>query len=85
MDTTKNKESAYTDFIQMIEASWTYGRLTDAERGRLENTLKYPRLFGSYNQRWETLQALYHAFIMALGYDNNFKWRDPDAGAGPLF
>ena len=30
---------------------------------------------GTYNQRWNILQALYGAYLIGIGYDN-FSWRE---------
>lgn len=77
----KDKENARADFIAMIEKSWTFGRLTEAEKSdcmklltehRIEKALK-----GSYMQRWEVLNAVYYGFLVALGYARNVAtWRE---------
>ena len=75
----KDKENAYYNFIEMIEKSWTFEKLTKEEQNRLVQVFDDVRtkeaLKGSYNQRWETLQAVYMAFLTGVGYDG-FNWRD---------
>ena len=73
------KEKALDDFIDMIEQSWTYDRLTKEEKERLNGIFNSARvnnsLIGTYKQRWNTLQAVYYAFLMALDY-NPLDWRE---------
>lgn len=75
----KVKENAVLDFEKMIRNSWTYARMTYNEQitfinilhtSRTENVLK-----GTYNQRWEVLQAIYSAYLAGLGY-NGPTWRE---------
>ena len=75
----REKEKALENFIEMIEKSWTYARLTKEERERLgqvfHSTQTRESLNGTYLQRWEILQAIYSAFIMALDY-KPIGWRE---------
>ena len=75
----KDKELALDDFIDMIEQSWTYDRLTKEEKDRLKGIFNSARvddcLIGTYKQRWNTLHAVYYAFLMALDY-NPLDWRE---------
>lgn len=77
----KNKENALKDYIEMIEQSWTWGRLTEDEQNRFFETINEPRtsdaIKGNYMQRWEIIDMVYYAYIMALGY-KPIGWREPE-------
>lgn len=82
----KDKENAFSDFIDMIKLSWTYERLTETEREKALEALKDTTrraLIGSYKQRFEILNAVYHGFLLAIGYEP-IGWRETDPDA-PLF
>ena len=70
---------ALENFIEMIVESWTYDRLTEEERkklGRVLYSIQTKRsLKGTYEHRWEILQAIYSSFIMALDY-KPIGWRE---------
>lgn len=76
----ENKENALNNFLTMIYHSWTYDRMTEEEKEnfkklvfddvRVQDALK-----GSYNQRWQFLQAIYSAYLKGLGY-TDFNWRE---------
>lgn len=76
-----NKEQALDNFVDMIEKSWTYNRLTKEEKERLRdvfyNIQTRECLKGTYIQRWEILQAIYHSYLMALDY-KPIGWREED-------
>ena len=73
-----NKEQALENFVEMIKNSWTYARLTDSETKRLLEMLNDIRikqaLKGTYNHRWEILQAIYCSYLSALDY-KPIGWR----------
>lgn len=74
----KTKENALTDYIEMVRRSWTYGKMTDDEKNRCINVLTDVRALniqGTYNQRWNALQAVYNAYLVGIGY-NSFNWRE---------
>ena len=75
----KTKELTVYDFREMIKNSWTYEKLTDIEKENWEMLLIDTRtlscLKGNYNTRWNILQAIYHAYLIGLGY-TDFKWRE---------
>ena len=75
------KENALVNFKEMIYQSWTYQRLTKEEQEQLERTFEHIAIKqvikGTYNQRWETLQAIYHAFLLGVGY-NSYNWREKE-------
>ena len=75
----KVKENAIMDFVHMISNSWTWGRMTDEERQRFTrciDDLPKGSVTGTYDSRWQTLHAIYSAFLAGLGYDGA-NWREP--------
>lgn len=78
-----NKEFAIYNFNKMVQQSWTYGKMTEEEKERWAETLESApvknAVKGTYNQRWEILQGIYHSFLLALGY--TWNWRDEDENA----
>lgn len=80
----KNKENTLQDFYNMILNSWTYNKLTKEEINKFDELMEHTRtqdaLKGTYNQRWEILQAIYGAFLYGCGY-NGPRWRDEDENA----
>lgn len=77
----KNKENARLDYMEMIEKSWTWARLTEDERKRfvnvVDNSEHLGAIFGTYRQRWEILCALYHSFLKGCNYDP-LHWRESE-------
>lgn len=77
----KEKEQAYFDFVEMIKRSWTYARLTESEKEACVSALRFGveqcLIIGKYEQRWGQLNVVYHAFLLALGYDHG-KFREPE-------
>ena len=71
----KNKDNALTDYIKLIEKSWTFARLTDKEKDNCIKALRNTYIFGNYNQRWNILQSVYDAFLYALDY-SPIGWRE---------
>lgn len=75
----KNKEMVLSDFIVMIKNSWTYDKMTYKEKDRLlemlDSHMTRKALKGTYDNRWSVLQAIYHAYLIGIGYDN-FNWRE---------
>ena len=84
----QNKETAQQDFIEMIKKSWTYGRLTEQEKGdciRLLTDRTCRALKGTYSQRWEVLHAIYSGFLAGLGYFRNpVAWREENTESIPF-
>lgn len=73
------KENVFKDHYEMIKNSWTYAKLTNEEKERL-NLLVYDNcvrksIKGTYNQRYEMLNILYRAFLLGVGY-NDGNWRE---------
>lgn len=76
----KDKKQAEQDFIRMIEKSWTYGRMTEAERKRWWGDafwLAARTIGGNYTARYTAYNAVYSAFLDGLGYDGP-RWRGED-------
>jgi len=69
----KNKENAVSDFLDMIRLSWTWEKLTNDEQTQFVNII--PELSGTYLQRYDTLQFMYHAYLAGLGY-KPVGWRE---------
>lgn len=81
----KEKENAKNDFINMIQNSWIYNKLTENEKENLkdifDNIITDNVLKGTYKQRYEIMQAIYYSFLKALNY-NPINWREEEI---PLF
>ena len=75
----KNKEKALDNFIEMTKNSWTYERMTPKEKERLIDMFYDIRtrkaLKGTYDHRWDILQALYNTYLQGIGY-NGGNWRE---------
>lgn len=69
----EQNEKAYNDFVEMIRKSWTYAKLDETERKRVEYALlgasvKFAR--GDYKSRTNMLHATYVGFLTALGFED---------------
>ena len=73
----KPKENAIDEFVDMVRKSWTFGRLTTSERDALFEAFEFAgrHLRGDFDARWATLQAVYNAFLLGVGY-TAFNWRE---------
>lgn len=75
----KDKDNVIVDFNNMILESWTYAKMNREEKENWNKVLTDIRtekcLRGSYYARWDILQAIYHAYLIGLGY-NSFNWRE---------
>ena len=75
----RTKEQAKQDWLEMISKSWTWARLTENERKAFSSLLEHPCssavIRGSYEQRWEACEALYHTYLEGLGY-TPLEWRE---------
>ena len=76
------KEDVCREFINMIRNSWTYARLYDSERRRVEEIITdacndnyETHIIGTVRQRWQLLHGLYSAFLSGCGYSWN-GWRE---------
>ena len=78
----KRKEQAVHDYTQVILESWTYARLTEAERNTLSYVITEAErqgiIRGSYDTRWDILQTIYDAFLAGCGYPTGHytSWRE---------
>ena len=75
----KEKNLAKQEYLEMIQKSWTWGKLDQVERKKFLDLIDHPCataiIKGSYEQRWEACEAMYHAFLSGLGYDGGM-WRE---------
>lgn len=75
----KDKDNVIIDFNNMILESWTYAKMNNEEKENWNKVLTDIRLKeclrGSYYARWDILQAIYHTYLIGLGY-TNFNWRE---------
>lgn len=74
------KENALLHYLAMTCRSWTFGRMTKKERERCVQTFldssRRGLIRGDFRARWNTMQAIYGAFLSALGYDDDpGDWR----------
>ena len=81
MANTKNKEDAAINYFEMVKNSWTYGRMTEEEQKEVMFALSEADcqglLSGGYDQRWKQCNAIYTAFLYALGYrKERHLWRE---------
>ena len=69
------------DVIEFFETvtihSWTWERLTEEERYRFLNLPVWKHIKGTKKQRLEIFHAIYHAFLVGLGYDA-IGWRETE-------
>lgn len=74
-----NKEHTLDKYKDMINKSWTYDRLTEEEKRKINNILNETRiekaLKGNFKHRWDILQAIYYSFLIGIGY-TDFNWRE---------
>lgn len=64
----RNKENALNDFLEMIYNSWSYQTLTDEEKNRFKRLeWVFERIKGTYKQRFEYMNYVYHAFVEGIG------------------
>lgn len=73
------KEDALGHYINIVKESWTYEKLTDAEKEKIMEILTSIRtqnaLKGDYKQRINVLNAIYGAFLAGLNY-RAIGWRE---------
>lgn len=75
----RNKEEAKAVYIENIKHSWTFERMTPQEKERCIDLFacEYEGIVGSFKQRWRIYNAMYHCFLVGLGYDG-FNWRETE-------
>ena len=70
-----NKETAIQEyFIDVIQKSWTWERLTEEEKQRFLE-IDVSRVYGTAAQRVRTFNTVYHAYLLGLGY-MPIGWRE---------
>lgn len=83
-----DKAHAVYNYMQMIYKSWTYNRLTDAEKAQWDKAVEWAQkqgmIRGTYRARWGIMHAIYYAFLCGLGFDGGF-WREPNRDEVPQF
>ena len=72
----KSKEAAFADATNTVKNSWTFQRLTPAEKAAFEKALNRHRrdINGTYAQRHAAIMAMYSAFLYGVGYTGG-NWR----------
>ena len=67
------------DVIEFFETvtvhSWTWEKLTEEERYKFLNLAVWKHVKGTKKQRLEVFNAIYHAFLVGLGY-GSVGWRE---------
>lgn len=75
----RTKENALVHYIAMTCKSWTFAKLTQAEKEKCIDALYFPNeqgmLKGTFRQRWDILNAVYNAYLAGLGYVG-VNWRE---------
>lgn len=73
------KETALLHHINIDRCSWTFERMTDAEKERCISSLVWAWeqgiVKGTKESRWKILNGLYSVFLDGLGYDGPY-WRE---------
>lgn len=79
--TNPEREEIRDAYISRLRKSWTYARLTYEERTALaEAFYEFPVYGSTKKQVTDQLNAVYYAFLCALGYNNNkMNWREETA------
>ena len=78
---TAKTADAYNDFMRTLEYSWTFQRMSNAEKLDCYEALNWAMLNGAikgtYCARYIVLQAIYNAYLIGIGYDGP-NWREPN-------
>ena len=84
----RKNEQAKQDWLEMIKQSWTWARLTESEKETFLSLLEHPCsavvIKGTYHQRWEACDALYHTYLEGLGY-TPLDWRETPSTKSTFF
>ena len=87
MEKIKIKENVINEFDVMIKQSWTYNKMTEKEKERWNNVLNDKQikdsLKGKYEQRWISLNAIYHSFLIGIGF-TGWDWRSDEKDPLPF-
>lgn len=83
--TKEQREHERIMFIQTIQKSWTWEKLTRLERSRISENLTFCKLYGNKKADvHEILHGIYKAFLDALEYEP-IGWREPNKNNIPTF
>jgi len=78
MEKTQELKNCFIEYCEAIQKSWTFGKMTESERKTCLETLCWANtqgmIKGNYVARYQIMNAIYHAFLMGLGY-TDFNWR----------
>ena len=79
MNNKKDISLILDDYCNMIFQSWTWERLTKEEKNKfLDFIYDFKKgIKGTYKQRWDQLNLLYHSFLLGLGY-KPIGWREEE-------
>ena len=80
----RTKENAWDFFAKMICNSWSYQKMTESEKEKCFEALRWGKIFGSFDQRIEQLHGKYYAFLLGIGY-TGAGWREENLEEIPLF
>ena len=78
---TEEKLKILAEFRTMIGQSWTFNKLTEAEKRRImevlseNHTQTREALKGTKQHCWNILQAIYSSYLLALDY-KPIGWRE---------
>ena len=62
------RQTTREKYCAMIQKSWTYKLLTHSEKEVIMYLLQNAPIFGTRQQRWQTLEHIYEAFLAGTGY-----------------
>lgn len=71
----KTKENALLHYVEMTCKSWTFAKMTQAEKEKIIACLFATNAFGTFRQRFEIYHAVYSTFLEALNYEP-LHWRE---------
>lgn len=75
----KTKDNAAARYIVSVCQSWTFARMTPEEKERCIEAFLFAieqgLVIGNAMQRWRQFDAIYNAYLAALGYDG-MGWRE---------
>lgn len=73
------KEHTGREWLAKIMNSWTWARLTEEEKDLFIDDVLLVHdsiVKGTARQRWSILNALYHTYLVGLGYRDTMTWRE---------
>ena len=66
------------EYNKIVLQSWTYAKLTDDEKRRWNDVWRYAGIRGTKEQMLEAMSDYYRAFLLGVGYDDFYNWREDD-------